>query len=246
MLAPIESDNRRVAYRVRPRDAALSIAVESAGGRLPVDGIADLSAFGAALLLPPAQLPPLGTSETVRLRIHTPHADGAVAVPARVLSRSQAPEGWHYRFVFEPEDDAFETAYGRFFEVFNRRAALRGVRPASDAPVIGTICARTGGTTTLAMQVINISTGGVCAGLTPEADAALAEAQAVTLTLRLPGSGSDIVIAASVCYRAVDDSAVLYGLRFDAGATKGYLEHAEDILGYILARLEADPSGAMH
>ncbi|MCC7413226.1 MAG: PilZ domain-containing protein [Gammaproteobacteria bacterium] len=235
-------DDRRSVYRVNPAGVApVSIAVRAANGaQPPIRRIEDLSAYGAALSL----AAPLESDERVELDIRPPDADHRVSVGARVLAGRCNDEGWHYRFAFDTGLRGLDHERGAFFELFNRRAAQRGVRPAVDAPVLASVRVETDAAAgrDLAVRVHNLSVGGVCLAVTLEVDAIMAGADPVRVYLGLPddNGGARVELVARTCYRAVADDAVVYGLRFDAQATPDFIDHAEDILSYLLRRFERD------
>jgi len=244
MKASTQYSDRRAVYRVRPPAAsALRIGVSGACGEFLTDDVDDLSALGAALILPDGAAA-LGDSERVRIAVKSAETGETVAFEARVLGRSRTGRGWHCRFAFD--ERALGDRHGAFFELFNRRAAYRGVRPRADAPVTASVRALEDAQREFAVCVCNISTGGLCAEVDTTVDAALGDSDSVLLRLRLPAVERALEIAATVRYRAVGDDAVLYGMRFEPGRTPDYIDHAEDLLEYLLAHFEQEIAAATH
>jgi hypothetical protein len=225
----------------------LFIAVETQRGAHGIDGIADISAQGAALLLPPAEMPPLALHEKIQLSIRSPHVDGSLTVDAEVLSRVRGRHGWVYRFAFDNAEPAFEHAYGTFFESFNRRATYRGVRTTVDAPVQARV--RIAGADSNAgfdVDVLNVSTGGLCVAASLDVDAVLAEANALRVRVRLPNQADPVEFATSVRYRAVDDAAVVYGLQFEPNGTPDFPAKLDTVQAYVTSRFEPAPDSVWH
>ncbi|MGE0385797.1 MAG: PilZ domain-containing protein [Gammaproteobacteria bacterium] len=240
MAANAGALNRRAVYRVRPQGADVRITIESPDGTFDVEAVADLSAAGAALLLPAGAPASLREGEYVRLWIGSPHVQVPHAVHARVIGRRPSAHGALYRFAFDGGGQAFDGAYGAFFEVFNRRAAQRGT-PAVERSSLGArLRVDAPRPAEYDVDVLNISGGGLCVATDIDVDAELAGASAVVARIDLPRPGVPVELRARVCYRAVDDSAVIYGLTFDTADPALYGVAGEALQSFVLERFERE------
>ena len=244
--------NRRAHYRVTPDPReGLEVAILHRLGEEIAREIVDLSIDGAGTRFPVDAAPKLAVGDVVRLTLRSPELAEPIEVEAAVVHQHELHRHRHVNFRFRNRSNLERGLPSRLYRLLNRRSAYRAPVETTDDPVQVGIAVPKEHTPAFKgiARLSNISATGLGA-LAPRAvEDVLAGVQTVELELRFPGSDRALDLVALIRNRELHDETVYYGVKFDAGLTPDFLDKAEDIVAYILARRERNPGrvgGTLH
>lgn len=240
-IAKSES-NRRSIYRVQPSpNEALALTVSTDRAGFVPDEVGDVSIKGVSLRFTKGRSPELRAGAQVSLAVVSQRLNGKAEVSARVVYAGDSPTGRLFRLEFDKPLQLAELSNRDTFQLFNRRAEVRGVTPAFaeefDANILRNDIENL--QRELPVAVRNISTMGVCLGVATSADAFLNKTPEFALSLRIPGTLGADLIAVHSRYRVQDDTGVRYGCEFNWQETANALTLVAKLNDYMLDRFDA-------
>ena len=232
----MQDSDRRSAYR-QPGDrcTGLALGLRRTDGQPFSGNVVDASAGGvgarsdAATALAPGQ----------QVEVEVRDANGErTRLQAEVLAPEQHGHDWRYglRFMAPPAPGPVDAR--SFYETFNRRGAYRV--PLDEGDEIRVTLTAIGdepeplGTA----QLRNLSTSGAGLLASSAVDLRLGGRSGLLASISLPGLAEPVVLVASVRNRARHAGGIYLGLEFDPRASEHFLDSAEDILEFVLQRLQ--------
>jgi hypothetical protein len=240
---------RRAAYRVvapSPTDLDLTLTLDDTAYR-PTQ-VGDVSANGISLRFNPEHSIPLRRDARVELRFVSPRLPITAQVAARVVYSAAGAHGQSVRLEFDDDGRFAETLSAPAFELFNRRAVMRGVTPAHGTELDARLLpdALEGLQAEVPALVQNLSTMGIALIADPRADAFLLANPRFVLSLKLPSAPDRFLITAHCRHRAEDAGRLLYGCAFNWQDTPGAFGIIGALTEYMLDRFESLANAARH
>jgi len=227
--------DRRAVYRTVPEsEDALGVELKSPTGE-PVPGeVADVSSCGAGVLFNCEVAPALAMGETATLLFSSPILLKPLEVCAKVVARTELEASRRYGFQFVKE---LLLRDPRLQRLFSRRGAYR-VAPGRDEfiEIRLRVLGNDHSQVLPAARCKDISATGI--GLETEigTDTALKDVEVVEVSFKLPGRKTTQTLLTRIVNRRLSESAVLYGLLFDAEQSQNFSGQQQDIITYVMQR----------
>ena len=242
MYIQASQDNRRSAYRVRPfASDDLQLHLHDQRQRLIPDLIADVTSDGASVCFDKGNIPDLAPGDEVSVRIISSDLNGNVKLLARIAFTGDNPRGRLIGLTFTSNRELINRGNQNLLQLFNRRAAYRGVEPESPDALRAVVqtapLAMVEDAETRTVTVRNISTTGICLRVDDVLDEALQKTESIRLLLQVSETGDPREFRARICNRTRFEGGGFYGCHFDWSKTANALDAIEELAGYTLDRL---------
>jgi len=234
----VNEEERRRSYRQSGSGlAGLSLRVRLGDGRNLDGRVLDASTGGVATCVDSPVPPPPGDEVEVQVGM----ACGTChRVLAEVMQPEQSGRGWRFGLRFLEPLTAGNGEPRDFYRTFNRRGAYRV--PIDDEDGVGLGLAVLGDDDVAVAageaSVRNLSATGAGMFTSTVTGEAMDTGSRLLLSLRLPGVTPPLVLRAAVRNRQPHADGLYLGVEFDMNATEDALDKTEDIVGFVLDRLQ--------
>ena len=235
------SDERRSFYRVTLDDKnKLGLTLKTASDEAENGRVVDVSIQGVGAHFPAEDALALAIDDKVTLCFDSPALEKSIEVKATVAAHRKMETHRYYGLEFEEKNKLERALPKQVFQLFNRRAAFRGVetRHETVVEIASTMPHENLGEIVATGLLQDISTTGIGVLFDPTMERALNKVSLTEVRLQLPGDYGAIKLAAKICHRRPKEGGVHYGMRFDPGASKDFMEQLEDISNYLLSRYD--------
>ena len=199
--------------------------------------VIELNVGECEFLCPDSNAHALHLGERVRLTFSAPVLDEPLGILARVVYRSEADEGRHYRVRF-PQLGKLPSC---IYTLFNRRSAYRvspsyrgkpHIRIRSLTPDVPSREADA--------QVKDISVSGIGLLLALDTESKFGDFGSIALELSIPGTEQPVKLIGNIRNRRLQDDQLVYGIEFDPEKTEDFAAQQEIVRRYVQELLQAE------
>ena len=246
MSSVITQDDRRSAYRVQPADVdELDLAMLAQRQRLVHGEVTDVRNGGACVRFDRDTSPNFASGDPVTLSLNSQRHNYTGEVQARIVSATDESSKRIVHLSFEEQHENITGKSREYFELFNRRAAYRSIKPADSVQFNAAVAPDINDGASVEVYPVsirNISNTSIAFDVNETIHKVLQHHAALRLSLEFPKEEQASTIACRVRHRTAITGAFIYGCEYDWSATANSLAVVENIVTYIMERLDQGPT----